>query len=743
MGVPTRFSDVDRVLLLQTLLDILRSSDVLTYNIAWNIPDLLLPYFDQHFDFDHQSLADTPFIKLLLATFSHIAEKGNPKELNLKALETLSRLSVIANYNEIHQKSPKVKNEDSEGGYEEGDKDEEGEGEGEEYDYFDNDDSDDDTGNPFFDDQFNYSKSDFESRARVAERFLDLKFVALFETISTTLKRITTSYPSRFLATATTGLLSFFASNVPRLSLHGLVFVVRRLYLFVRDYNPLLNDSVTEMEKELLRKLLQSFITFLFEILFSTTSVKWSHRLYVELRNNVALEIQQIKRERFYVLQNYTFQINDLSERIEQLGMSIDMDVNSLFKELVSDLVEKYDKNNLSLPDTLNTVSDDTASETSTIRPDSLPFDFQGAKAPENVHLSKEGILLFVTQVRFENRHNPESPAFKSFQDLIKVTHEFILGSASPYSLQGDNESETAAIPSSGVCDALAFWALWTLRNVKSTQQLLHQVPSEKMLIEYLQLLTMMAVHINPDREGDLKALLYSVILRILSLHTHAMRYGYLVDTIKSCPFSESKQMAIRHLKDFLVAKKLTQHNKSAQSNTVDGESLLDEKLKKLDINDEKTQHHATSFNPDLVVRPNLLVEQDQSEESCEKLSAEENEEVATLISLAIKSATEISSRQFQDQEKGEDDGVSLHSGNEEEDEEEEIDFSVLGAWANFVAAGALTQSITNQVASKFDTFVNHLKDLCKDGSEVDEDEFLLLRQAELLELLVGSIKRE
>lgn len=167
--------------------------------------------------------------------------------------------------------------------------------------------------------------------------------------------------------------------------------------------------------------------------------------------------------------------------------------------------------------------------------------------------------------------------------------------------------------------------------------------------------------------------------------------------------FSESKQMAIRHLKDFLVAKKLTQHNKSAQSNTVDGESLLDEKLKNwILMMRNPTSCYFIQSRFGSATKPSCGAGPERRK--LRKLSAEENEEVATLISLAIKSATEISSRQFQDQEKGEDDGVSLHSGNEEEDEEEEIDFSVLGAWANFVAAGALTQSITNQVASKFDT---------------------------------------
>lgn len=739
LAEPSIFSEADRVVLLQTLLDVLKSSDELTYNIAWNIPDLLMGFYHMPFDFGTQRIAETPFIKLLMAIFSHIAEKGNPKELSLKALETLSRLSVQSNYSLVYSKkyNPKA----------DGDKDEEET----------SDDDDEDEYDLFYSDRYKYSFEEVESRMRTAERYLDLKFVSLHETIASTLQRIHTSYPSRFFSTTTTGLLSFLALNIDTLSLHGLIFIVRRLYTFARDYNPPLPPPygvsgdlpVSETEIQLLHKLLQSFLSFLFDLLFSISSVKWAHRLYVELRHNVALEVQPTKRERFYVLQNYAAQIDDLAFRLQQLGLSLDMDTDKLFDDMVKDLVDKYDKKAGISHAALEVLVDDVASETSTIKPESLPFDFQDAKVPESVYLSKEGVFLFVTQARYENRHFPEALSFKNLQNLIKVTHEFVLGSASPYANgDGENEEDSASkIPTPGICDALAFWALWTLRNIKTTEQLLQQVPSEGLLIEYLQILTMLAVHTNPEREGDLKSLFYSIIWRILSLHTHTMRYGYLIDTIKSCPYPEPREMAIKNLKDLLVAKNGTV-SKSARIPSSTGKSdtdFLEKKLEQLGIKEENSKG-PKGFNPDMIVRPNQIEPEEDEKRgngtSGSKLSDGENEEIASMISTAINDAIALVAKQGKTEDSEDEEEGSLL---EADDDDEQIDFGILGSWANFVAANTLTPESTAEIVLLFDSFLASLKKLgaTGDDGESDAEVLGLQRQGDLLELLVTSIKRD
>lgn len=712
---PTVYTEKERQILINRLLKVLENNDELVYNIGWDLPELLLGYFLSSFNFTDGKLRDTSFAKPLSSIFTILAEKGNSKEVNLKALDLLAHLTVEDNYDSIWNKTTRENDE------------------------YDGDIS------FYHTDALNLSHEDYLYRKTVAERYLDLKFNALFELISTTLSKVSTSYPSRFLASATSGLLSFLANNINELSAHGSIFVARRLYLFPRDYQfetPTEGKApVSEVEHSIQIKLLQSFITFLCQLMFTKTSPKWAQRLFIELRFGVAAETDQLKRERHYVLRGNEASIEDLSSRIEQQAYSFDLDIVSLFNDTVKEYVFKYNKRTGS---NNNNVEEDQVSESSTIRPDVPPFDFQGAKAPDNVYLSKEGIFLLATRQRFANRKPNNLPEFASFGDLIKLTSEMVMG--------GDSDL------SSGVIDALCFWALWMLRNIKTHEQFYQQVSDEKQVIEYLQCLTLLANNVVND--SQLSQLIYSVINRILSLQSSSFRCNYLIDTIESCPFSTAIEVAIKSLKDFLVPpasftptsdKTSSNDNKndakSSESSAVD--SVADS-VAKMDITkSSNTTSGPNSFNPKLAVVPNQQqhseTENAANPRPVSKLSEAQNAKITRLINSVLNSAfSAVESQQRQIAANATDTSTSNdNAADNDNSSSAQIDFGLLTVWANFLTVSPLTPGSMKALGGSYNNLVARMKDLYnseKEDGEDNTDNDMFLRQIELLEILVKHI---
>lgn len=774
IGDPTQFTEDERYILLNKLYEVLCSNDELVYNLAWNLPELLLGYFNSDFDFNHGRLMYTTFAKPLLSIFALIAEKGNSKELLLKSLETLSQLTVQQNYSDFYAKGRKSQKKNTEDL-------EDTEGEEEESD---------------IDEDEDLSEAEIDRKKAIAERYFDLKFVTLFELISNSLQKIQTSYPSRFLSTTTTTLLAFFASNLNDLSLHGVAFITRRLYLFARDYNPLPPSEgkppVSEIDIQLQQKLLQSYLTFLLEMTFNMTSVSWSKRLYVELKQNVALETNPVKRARYYTLQNHSATFDDLMSRICQLALSFDMDVNPLFDDLVEEYVAKYDKQANGAKSATTAEYDENESETSTVQADSVPFDFQSSKTPETIHFSKEGVFLFVTQTRFSDRRNPSSPGFKKLEDLIKVTHGFLT-------------DETSV--GQGVRDALIFWALWSLRNIKTEEQLLEQVSNNEMLIEYMQLLSVMA---QGSSERDFSQLCFGVISRLLSLSPHTLRFGYLIDTISSCPYEGVREISIKQLKDLLVPKKLSVKPAARVANAAatNPENLKATQSVKYDVqNSEKTGNKIVDALSDSINCISLSKTSDSDSGITTKdsnpegffnstssnvsgdpakpaLTEKEEEEIEMLIENALESAIssiaaqtkklnapkkEKKDLEVNDTEptssNNESDPMAVLRGlmqkfsqiNEQfdlEDDTEPIEFGIISSWANFLVGVPLSLDLVKRLNSQYDDLVSRIIKFCEAKEALNEDNKNdigsagtwddatgLKTQAELLNHILSSLK--
>lgn len=450
LGDVTEYTEEDREKLLKKLLEIFLVEDELVYEIGWDIPTLLLPYFETSFDFYSGPLNSAPLISTLMSLFSTLANKGNSKELFLKSIECLGQLEI----------------------------------------------------EPL--------GTDDTRSAEVPARFFELKFVAIFELLFSSLKSVKTQFPSRFLADGAAALVTFLVEQTENISLRTLIFILRRLFLFGRDYEPANIESISEAELDLQRKLLRRFVSDIAASGLHRFSLKLAQRFFVELKKGCAFGVKHSNLQKVYKFDEITEHFNDIFYRLMQLAYSLDINLDEEFQNIFKGNDEhKNDESNL-------------------------------------VELSRSGIFLLATLSRFENRVNLETPNI-SFPNLIKITQMFLLI---------DNASDEIGI-SAGIIDSLSFWALWVTRAL--TAEEVQEAVDATTFKSYLNSL----IYTAAISSAELRQINYMVMKRLLSLSSFQMRLDYLIDLIKHSPYLEIRDISIRMLKDFIVPPRASTENQS------------------------------------------------------------------------------------------------------------------------------------------------------------------------------------
>lgn len=448
LSEPDRYNDEERVKLLKELHSVLLQHDILVEQVGWDLPWLLVGFLSRDYSV---TVSTVPGVKNVMDMFSLIATKGNPKEVFLKSIECLTSLRV----------------EDDE----EDDEEEE--------------------------------KKNNEAQHDNDERTFDVKFYALYQLMFYSLKRIETNYPSRFLGTCTSALLSCFAVNMDDMSPMSLSVVVRRMFLFARDFEMVNMENASDKEIAAQQLILQSYVSWIADLAFQRFNIKWSNRLYIEIKNkceNASASVRKEKyRERVEVVN-----ITECVERLAQLMMSFDIDLeHEMVKLITKDISTSENEEEEEL--------------------------FKG--------LSNDGLLILCTQYKFEQR-----------EPLIDLTFDQLLELGTKFLSRDDG-----ALAPYGVVDAIMFWTLWVVKDVDTNTV---QSVDKKKLFGFLQQLCAITVATTNDRE--LLNLINTSVAKILSLCKEDDMFEFMTDTFKHCPFEKVRESMIHMMKSFIVRRRVS-----------------------------------------------------------------------------------------------------------------------------------------------------------------------------------------
>ncbi|KAK9463589.1 YAP-binding/ALF4/Glomulin [Lipomyces oligophaga] len=452
LGTPDKYLEQDQIRLLQTLEEVLQSNETLLSYVAWDLPVLLLPYLAsaEPFDTVAASKSESPR-KASLKIFNLIAEKGNAKEVFLKAIEALSTLSV------------------------------------------------------------DYEPGAEPHQILESEKLFVLKFYALFEVIISVTRRITTQYPSRFLTASSTSLLSFFSSHVDELGDQALPVLLRRLYLFARDYVPPPSKSAVEPEEEALQqRLLQSYATHMVEIMLRAKNVDWTRRMFAAVKPSVDVLPIRERQKSVSFEGAVNANITEMLERFVQLTLSFDITPEDFATTILTipreDNPEEEDEDDV-----------DPSFPTPPTQSSSIPF-------------SAEGCLLLLSE--YLSSDSKCTVAF-TFPQIIEISKRFVT----------QNESGS---PSAGVCDAIGMLGWKFLIDVKPEQ--IKEVDTED-FNGYLQILTTLSA---TSPIPDVRFAYHVLVVHLLSRSGSDRAYEYIFDTLMYCPFENVRSSFVVVLKDFL-----------------------------------------------------------------------------------------------------------------------------------------------------------------------------------------------
>lgn len=389
-----------------------------------------------------------------------------------------------------------------------------------------------------------------------AFKIVDIKVHTLIELLSTSLKRINTIYPSRFLSMALASLLRLFSTYTSK-TVH-LRFAVRRLYSFARDYIPPLKPSnylkvhditqeeaskIEDDENFLQRKLLQSFLTQIGDISFKNNSVDFSVELYKNLqyRFHGKLPPPIENDEELYT------STRGLFSRITQLTLSFDMNLEEDFI--------KIKKDSLNLLSKIDSSKNDDEKIQDLLK-FSINDKINNLYHPETkkIQLNPTGELFFITHYTREI-----SQLFPiNFHEALAITIRFL----SPGLISEKFQTY-------GAVDTSLFWCWASMINSKQSDFI--NIPNHELIL-FLQILIFYG---SISNKPSIRLVTYTLLTRVLTFINEDSSYNFIIDTLTTAPFLNAKAAMVTILKDLILRIKT--------DSSIDS---LNDSLEKIKIND-------------------------------------------------------------------------------------------------------------------------------------------------------------
>ncbi|EGV63342.1 hypothetical protein PSN45_004379 [Yamadazyma tenuis] len=474
---PSKYTTDERETLLQTVLDVLNENPKLTYEIGWDLPSLLIAFFESDFKFD-TALRHSPCSVRVFYIFNCLAKLGNHKELFLKCCELLSTVKL------------------------------------EDIDVSSDDDS-------------------------VRERFLYLKLYSLYELINTNLKNIETLYPSRFLSMCISSFLNSIYISLDRT--RDMEFYFKRIYSFVRNYNamPLPKDhglskeelqKVIADEEYLQRKLLQGFVSNAIFLIGRHWIPSSAHNYIGSIVNRPTEDSTLLVIDRLY-----------------ELCMSFDMDLDKVFTDIIVSTHEIFHKFDLTINE------DDVLSEMF----EKLVVDYQENlftniinKDLKEIEISKLGCLLYhARSVAFDTKKN-HFPVNLSFTDAVMLTLRLIVPM-----LVSPNFNNNS------VKDLVVFWSWYAIeKSTFEKKNLTLEVSAipKVYLTTYCSMLLFICSSCPSSDLKDFRFDTLTLVSKVLASAPEQTSYTIILDSLRNCPLENMKAALIGVLKELFTKDKAT-----------------------------------------------------------------------------------------------------------------------------------------------------------------------------------------
>ncbi|SCU99615.1 LANO_0F02718g1_1 [Lachancea nothofagi CBS 11611] len=511
----------DKTRYLETILTNLKKNPRTVEQIGWDLPKIILNFIVlKNIDFNKR-LRENTLVSIALKCFNEIALSGNAKECFLTGCELLSDLKLSDLEPDNDEALDDETEEDEEALESETDVTVSGE---------------------------SYEKSQAEGSEPLNvgppplnrgpdEYALELRLHALIELINTTIKRIHTCYPSRFLATAVGAILNFARLNAA--GIDDCVFVLRRIYTFSRSYIPpqVQEEAIKEMttekylkiqqdEEALQRKLLQCLITHSLGTLVQTRIMHTSTEYYFNLKNaDSSLIDYEMRRALSQVIGRYY-----------QLAQSFDIDIEEEFR---SHCIKESRSIYQSLPGDSEIINEKAkVGITQLIYQLAYTYDLQKRINEKSLSPDPHGILVMATY-HYQETGKILCPDIR-IDDAIYMYLRFYTPE-----VYSQSKSHVYAVE----CCNFWLWAAVTTSSCKENARLLSSMPAY-LIMTFLQILLLRSFHETVEIP---RMVSFTLLTRLMCLIPESTSFDFVKDTLLGCPYTEFKGCILGILKDLML----------------------------------------------------------------------------------------------------------------------------------------------------------------------------------------------
>lgn len=385
--------------------------------------------------------------------------------------------------------------------------------------------------------------TDCTGNQEFAFKFFEIKLYCIFELISSSLRRIHTLYPSRFLAMAVSSFMNCLFIN-PTEEETDFAFFMKRMYSFARSYTAPPKPEKTDLPAEDLAKIEEdeNFLQRKLLTALLTESVYMGLRLEI-----IGFTVSYFNHLHRLLAAGKTATLDfvlDLSVmfRLNELALSFDLSPQTEFEEF------------LVLSEKLVDFKAAAASEEETFSGDlfeRLVVDFQNvfancivnAKTGSVSNALGGNLLLFTYEA---SSTNAENCIDISLNQAIAIAIRVIVPGIVHRSLYHR-----------GMIDMAVFWCWYAVQRIlalsKTLELELSSVPKAIMSTFLQALLYGITTHGN---HSQFRYLALTLLTKILSAAPEDVSYSFIINALRECPFKGAKTVLIGVLRVLIISEK-------------------------------------------------------------------------------------------------------------------------------------------------------------------------------------------
>ncbi|CCK70920.1 Ybp2p KNAG_0F02550 [Huiozyma naganishii CBS 8797] len=507
--------EIGRFLL--TLYQLLQDNEAVLKEIAWDLPKTLLSFFNARNIDLHQKLTESLIIASVMKCFTEIALKGNPKECLLAGCELLTDLKFVTDMDDASA------TEESEG-IDDDATDTESQDTGSDYTASGSEDQEDP--------QITASPADTYEAKNDSEFIPDIKVHLLFQLITTSLNRVESLYPSKFLSMAIASILRFLKGNIDLME--NTAFVLRRINELVSSYHPTLTpysnlldvtkevyDNLIEEEEQLREKLMGVLTTISVSLCFKVKDMAFDLAYYCTLADTT-LDVELFDEE-----------FKKLCCQCTKMVKTIPVQLEQEFSKLLQESKEIYNP--------VLELSEKPESEvTQMIYQLSYTFAMNKTLKETDMVVDPYGIIILSGMFYVEyNTH---------------LVPKIAVGDAIYLFLRCATASLFSDVFNNKTVESTCKYWIWVSLVNNSIPNIKGQLTDISPIIirTFLQILL---VKNCAEKNEHVRTATFVLLTRILCILPEEMSYGFIFDTLLTCPYVHAKIIMIKVFKD------LTQRN--------------------------------------------------------------------------------------------------------------------------------------------------------------------------------------